>query len=106
MNSQASDKPHGLDGAQVAALDKAHVFHSWSAQGAITPLPVAGGAGSYFWDFDGKKYLDFLGGIATNVLGHAHPVIVRAVSKQIATLGHVSNLYSHPSGLALASKLQ
>ena len=57
-------------------------------------------------DTSGKKYLDFLGGIATNVLGHAHPVIVRAVSKQIATLGHVSNFYSHPSGIALAAKLQ
>ena len=66
MNSQASDKPHGLDGAQVAALDKAHVFHSWSAQAAICPLPVAGGKGSYFWDFDGKKYLDF------SKIGRAH----------------------------------
>ena len=69
-------------------------------------ITLASGKGVIVTDTSGKKYLDFLGGIATNVLGHAHPVIVRAVTKQIATLGHVSNLYSHPSGLALASKLQ
>jgi len=69
-------------------------------------ITLASGKGVIVTDTSGKKYLDFLGGIATNVLGHAHPVIVRAVSEQIATLGHVSNLYSHPSGLALASKLQ
>jgi acetylornithine aminotransferase len=50
-------------------------------------------------------YLDFLAGIATNVLGHAHPAIVKAVSKQIATLGHVSNFYAHPNVLELSSKL-
>lgn len=69
-------------------------------------ITLKSGKGVIVTDTSGKKYLDFLGGIATNVLGHAHPVIVRAVSKQIATLGHVSNFYSHPSGIALAAKLQ
>jgi len=69
-------------------------------------ITLVSGKGLIVTSSDGKKYLDFLGGIATNILGHAHPVIVRAVSKQIATLGHVSNLYSHPSGLALATRLQ
>ena len=69
-------------------------------------ITLKSGKGVIVTDISGKKYLDFLGGIATNVLGHAHPVIVRAVSKQIATLGHVSNFYSHPSGIALAAKLQ
>jgi len=69
-------------------------------------ISLKSGKGLVVTDTEGKKYLDFLGGIATNVLGHAHPVIVRAVSKQIATLGHVSNFYSHPSGIALAAKLQ
>jgi len=63
------------------------------------------GKGIFVVDENGKKYLDFLGGIATNALGHAHPAIVKAVSKQIATLGHVSNLYAHPAGLQLAEKL-
>ncbi len=69
-------------------------------------LTLKSGKGLVVTDTSGKKYLDFLGGIATNVLGHAHPVVVRAVSKQVATLGHVSNFYSHPSGIALAAKLQ
>lgn len=69
-------------------------------------ITLKSGKGLVVTDIAGKKYLDFLGGIATNVLGHAHPVIVRAVSKQISTLGHVSNFYSHPSGIALAAKLQ
>jgi len=72
----------------------------------VPTITLKSGKGIVVTDIAGKRYLDFLGGIATNVLGHAHPVIVRAVSKQIATLGHVSNLYSHPSGVALAAKLQ
>jgi len=69
-------------------------------------ITLKSGKGLVVTDTSGKKYLDFLGGIATNVLGHAHPVVVKAVSKQVATLGHVSNFYSHPSGIALAAKLQ
>ena len=72
----------------------------------VPTITLKSGKGLVVTDTAGKKYLDFLGGIATNVLGHAHPVIVKAVSKQIATLGHVSNFYSHPSGIALAAKLQ
>ena len=83
---------------------------SWSdvMQGnyGVPAITLKSGKGLVVTDTVGKKYVDFLGGIATNVLGHAHPVIVRAVSKQIATLGHVSNFYSHPSGIALAAKLQ
>jgi len=69
-------------------------------------LTLKSGKGLVVTDTSGKRYLDFLGGIATNVLGHAHQVVVKAVSKQVATLGHVSNFYSHPSGIALAAKLQ
>lgn len=68
-------------------------------------LALVKGKGLVVTDADGKQYLDFLGGIATNVLGHAHPAIVKAVSKQINQLGHVSNFYAHPNALALASKL-
>lgn len=56
-------------------------------------------------DADGKKYLDFLGGIATNILGHAHPSIIKAVTKQISVLSHVSNFYAHPNAVELAEKL-
>jgi acetylornithine aminotransferase len=71
----------------------------------VPAITLTSGKGIFVTDDNGKKYLDFLGGIATNALGHAHPAIVKAVSKQIATLGHVSNLYAHPSGLQLAQKL-
>ncbi|WP_417555336.1 acetylornithine transaminase [Microbacterium sp.] len=64
------------------------------------------GEGSWVWDADEKRYLDFLGGIAVNCLGHAHPVFVEAVSKQAATLTHVSNYFASPGQLELASRLK
>jgi acetylornithine/N-succinyldiaminopimelate aminotransferase len=63
------------------------------------------GKGIVVTDADGKMYLDFLGGIATSILGHAHPAIVKAVTKQVSTLGHVSNFYAHPNAITLAEKL-
>jgi acetylornithine aminotransferase len=69
-------------------------------------ISLSKGKGIEVWDLDGNKYLDFLGGIATNLLGHNHPAIVAAVSKQIKQLSHVSNLYAHPVALELAKKLQ
>jgi len=71
----------------------------------VPTLALVKGKGLVVTDADGKTYLDFLGGIATNILGHAHPAIVKAVSKQISVLGHVSNFYAHPNALALADKL-
>jgi acetylornithine aminotransferase len=72
----------------------------------VPPITLVKGKGVEVWDEDGKRYLDFLGGIATNVLGQAHPAIVKAVSKQIEELAHVSNLYIHTPGVELAEKLQ
>lgn len=72
----------------------------------VPQLTLVSGKGSIVKDSDGTEYLDFLGGIATNILGHAHPSIVAAVTKQISTLGHVSNFYIHPGVVALAEKLQ
>lgn len=69
-------------------------------------IELVSGKGSVVKDANGNTYLDFLAGIATNVLGHAHPAIVKAVTKQVATLGHVSNFYAHPNVLELAEKLQ
>lgn len=69
-------------------------------------IELVSGKGSVVKDANGNTYLDFLAGIATNVLGHAHPAIVKSVSRQISTLGHVSNFYAHPNVLELAEKLQ
>jgi len=64
------------------------------------------GEGSYLWDADGKRYLDFLAGIAVDSLGHAHPVFVEAIAAQAATLSHVSNYFATPPQLALARRLK
>ena len=64
------------------------------------------GEGCAVWDVDGNRYLDFLAGIAVNTLGHAHPALVEAVSRQIGTLAHVSNYFATPSQLQLAEKLR
>jgi acetylornithine aminotransferase len=80
-------------------------------QGALmnnygTPrLPLVRGEGSRVWDADGNTYLDFVGGIATNALGHAHPAIVEAVSRQIGSLGHISNFFMAEPTVALAERL-
>ncbi|MBU6380366.1 MAG: aspartate aminotransferase family protein, partial [Acidobacteria bacterium] len=73
-------------GKAVFATDRAHVFHSWSAQAQISPLPIAGGAGSYIWDFDGKKYLDFSGQLVFTNIGFQHPKVVKAIQDQAAQL--------------------
>ncbi len=63
------------------------------------------GEGPYVWDADGKRYLDLLGGIAVNALGHAHPTLTAAISAQLGTLGHVSNFFASPTQIALAERL-
>ncbi|MCV7244682.1 acetylornithine transaminase [Mycobacterium mantenii] len=68
-------------------------------------MALAGGDGAVVNDVDGKAYLDLLGGIAVNILGHRHPAIIEAVTHQMSTLGHTSNLYATEPGLALAEEL-
>lgn len=63
------------------------------------------GAGCLVWDADGNEYLDLLGGIAVNALGHAHPFVTSVITSQLATLGHVSNFFTSPTQIALAEKL-
>ncbi|MFJ1563250.1 acetylornithine transaminase [Streptomyces erythrochromogenes] len=80
-------------------------------QGALannygTPaLALVRGRGAQVWDADGNQYTDFVGGIAVNALGHAHPAIVTAVTEQISTLGHVSNLFASEPVIALGERL-
>ena len=69
------------------------------------PVALARGAGATVWDVDGREYTDLLGGIATTILGHAHPRVVEAITAQAATLGHVSNLAMHEPGVTLAERL-
>jgi acetylornithine aminotransferase len=72
---------------------------------AVPSITLVKGKGSIVFDADGKKYIDMLGGIATNILGHSHPAVVSAVTRQIRTLSHVSNFYSHSNAIELAQIL-
>ncbi|WP_344968529.1 acetylornithine transaminase [Streptosporangium fragile] len=71
----------------------------------VPPVALARGEGSYVWDVDGCRYLDMIGGIAVSSLGHAHPALVNAVSRQVATLAHTSNLFLHEPEVLLAERL-
>ena len=85
------------------------VLQRWSAvmmnNYGTPPVALASGAGAVVTDADGKSYLDLLGGIAVNILGHRHPAIIEAVTAQLNTLGHTSNLYATEPGVALAEAL-
>jgi len=82
--------PNPERGKEVFDLDRKYVFHSWSAQAQISPLPVAGGKGSYFWDFEGKKYLDFSCQLVFTNIGFQHPKVIDAIKKQADVLATVA----------------
>jgi len=75
--------------AQVRADDRAHVFHSWSAQALIDPVPVAAGEGSTFWDYQGNAYLDFSSQLVNLNLGHQQPDLVAAIQQQAGRLATI-----------------
>jgi taurine---2-oxoglutarate transaminase len=75
--------------------DRAHVFHSWSAQGLIDPVVLAGGQGATFWDEDGKRYLDFSSQLVNLNIGHQHPKLVAAIQAQAAKLCTVSPTFAN-----------
>ena len=69
------------------------------------PRVLTRGEGCHVWDADGRRYLDLLGGLAVNALGQAHPKLIEAVTNQLGTLGHVSNLFTTPQQVGLAERL-
>jgi acetylornithine aminotransferase len=107
VNAVTTD--HAPEQSATAGTGNEALTARW--QGALmdnygTPrVPLVRGEGARFWDADGKVYLDFLGGIAVNSLGTGHPAVVEAVSRQIAALGHVSNLFVAEPPVALAERL-
>ena len=77
-------------GAQVKADAKQFVLHSWSVQDTLDPIAVAGGEGCWFWDYDGKRYLDFASQLVNVSIGHQHPKLVAAIKEQadkLCTIG-------------------
>ncbi|SDK93105.1 taurine---2-oxoglutarate transaminase [Cryobacterium psychrotolerans] len=79
----------GLD-QRTVELDRAFVFHSWSAQGALNPLVIAGGLGSRVWDNAGRSYLDFSSQLVNVNIGHQHPAVVKAIIDEVGTLATVA----------------
>jgi acetylornithine/N-succinyldiaminopimelate aminotransferase len=94
-----SAAPHR--GAELAARWDAAMMPNYGTP----PIALARGNGCRVWDVDGREYLDLIAGIAVSSLGHAHPALVRAVSTQVGTLAHSSNLAMHEPGIRLAERL-
>jgi taurine--2-oxoglutarate transaminase len=83
------------DGTLAYDLDRAHVFHSWSAQGSLTPLVIAGGEGSTVWDYDGTRYLDFSSQLVNTNIGHQHPAVVAGIKAQADILTTVAPAHAN-----------
>ena len=86
----ATLEDRAAEAERVVADDRQYLIHSWSVQSALSPLPVAGGEGRYFWDYDGKRYLDFASQLVNLALGHQHPKLVAAIKEQadrLCTIG-------------------
>jgi len=78
------------EGKRVYDLDRAHVFHSWSAQGALAPMTVAGAEGSWVWDYEGNRFLDISSQLVNVNIGHQHPRVVKAIADQAGVLATIS----------------
>ncbi|NMR19617.1 aspartate aminotransferase family protein [Cellulomonas fimi] len=87
---QTGPSSRTADGELALELDRAHVFHSWSAQATLAPLAVAGGLGCEVWDFDGTTYLDFSSQLVNVNIGHRHPAVVAAIQEQADVLPTVA----------------
>jgi taurine--2-oxoglutarate transaminase len=92
-------------GADVVAMDRAHVFHSWSAQGALNPLPIAAAEGSYFWDYDGHRYLDFSSQLVNTNIGHQHPRVTEAIAAQARKLTTIAPQHANEARGEAATRL-
>jgi taurine--2-oxoglutarate transaminase len=79
----------------VREMDRAYVFHSWSAQALINPLPIAGAAGCHFWDYEGKRYLDFSCQLVNINIGYQDPKLIAAIQAQAGTLCTIQPLFAN-----------
>ncbi|EIC09392.1 aspartate aminotransferase family protein [Microbacterium laevaniformans] len=91
--------------AAVRGDDRSHVFHSWSAQALIDPLPVAGGEGATFWDYAGNRYLDFSSQLVNLNLGHQHPDLVAAIQEQAGRLATIQPSMANDTRGELARRI-
>ena len=93
------------DTNRVKTDDERYVLHSWSVRSAIDPIPVAGAEGRYFWDFDGKRYLDFASQLVNVSLGHQHPKVVAAIKEQADRLMTIGPMMANEKRSELARLL-
>lgn len=113
MNETVDVSPASDRDAKASVMTGSGSGSEWLARYSSSLMGVFGtpqrvlvrGAGCLVWDADGKEYLDLLGGIAVNALGHANPFVTSVISSQLAILGHVSNFFTSPTQIALAEKL-
>ena len=84
-----------LTNAEVSNADRSRVFHSWSAQGSLAPLPLAGGSGTTVWDAEGNRYLDFSSQLVNVNIGHQHPKVVAAIQAQAEILTTVAPAHAN-----------
>ncbi|MFV0285658.1 MAG: acetylornithine transaminase [Demequina sp.] len=96
---------HGEGGLERGAVDLQRYGHALMGTFGVPMRVLTRGEGSYVWDADGNRYLDLLGGIAVNALGHGHPAWVEAIASQAATLAHASNFFATEPQIALAERL-
>ena len=89
----------------VRDLDHAHVFHSWSAQDEINPLPVASGSGASFTDYEGREFLDFGSQLVYVNLGHSHPRLIQAIKDQADTLPTIAPGFANDARAQLAAMI-
>jgi taurine--2-oxoglutarate transaminase len=101
----SSHTPDPQRGAEVFAMDRAHVFHSWSAQKGLKPLPIAAAEGSYFWDYDGNRYLDFSSQLVNTNIGHQHPRVTAAIAAQAAKLATIAPQHANEARGEAATRL-
>jgi len=102
MSDQTPDPARG---AEVVAMDRAHVFHSWSAQRGPAPIPIASAEGSYFWDYDGNRYLDFSSQLVNTNIGHQHPRVTAAIAAQAARLTTIAPQHANDMRGEAATRL-
>lgn len=91
--------------AEVKSKDRAHVFHTWSAQAEIDPMPVAGGKGAYFWDYDGNEFLDFASQLVNVNIGHQHPKLIAAIQRQAEKLTTIAPSFANAARSEAAYQL-
>jgi taurine---2-oxoglutarate transaminase len=90
---------------RILADDRAHVIHPWSVKANVAPIPVAGGEGCYFWDYEGRRYLDFASQLINLSLGHQHPRMVAAIKEQAESLCTISPAFANDKRAELARLL-